>query len=94
MEANLNSLMSLTLNKQTSHPDSLLPLLLQVLMHAVLYCFNVELVLCTLKSCGHWHLYILCLWDIQLTFDSYNMGHFESYSNDSHEIRNMLVLVA
>ena len=44
-----SSLMSLTLNKQTSHLDSLLPLLLQVLMHAVLYCFNVELVLCTLK---------------------------------------------
>ena len=37
---------------------------------------------------------ILCLWDIQLTFDSHNMGHFESYNSDSHEIGIMLVLVA
>ena len=36
---------------------------------------------------------ILCLWDIQLTFDSYNMGHFKSYHIDEHKIRNLLVLV-
>ena len=36
---------------------------------------------------------ILCLWDIQLTFDSYKMGHFESFHIDEHRIRNLLVLV-
>ena len=54
-----SSLMSLTLNQQvnnklslqTSHLAPLLPLLLQVLyiVYAVLCCFNVEVVLCTLK---------------------------------------------
>ena len=81
-------IMSLTLNKQTFHPDSLL---LQVLMYAVLYCFTCILYSKILVVIG---ICILCLWDIQLTFDSYNMGYFESYHNDSHEIRNMLVLVA
>ena len=28
---------------------------------------------------------ILCLWDIQLTFDSYIMGHFESYHIEGHK---------
>ena len=62
-------------------------------MHAVLtvLMLNLYFVLKILVVIG---ICILCLWDIQLTFDSYNMGHFEGYNNDSHEIRNMLVLVA
>ena len=53
------------------------------------YAALVELVLCTLVI----GICILCR-DIQLTFDSYIMGHFESYHIDEHRIRNLLVLVA
>ena len=78
------------------HLDSLLLyhyVLLQVLVYAELCCFNIELVLCTLNSCGHWHLYT-CLCGIQLTLTRIEWGHFESYHNDSHGIRNTLLLVA
>ena len=71
--------------------STVVPLLLQVLVYAEYYaahaCFNVEVILCTyskiLMVIG---ICILRLWDIQLTFDLYNMGHFESYTvnNDSH----------
>ena len=59
-------------------------------MYAVLCCFKVELVLCALKFL--WSLALV--YGIQLTFDSHNMGHFESYHVDKRGIRNLLVLVA
>ena len=39
-----------------------------------------------------WSLAPVYLWDKKLTFDSLNMGHFESYHNDLHGIRNILGL--
>ena len=61
----------------------------------IMLAFNIELVLCTLKFL--WSLaavYFAYGTYIQLIFDSHNMRHFESYHNDSHGIRNTLVLVA
>ena len=37
---------------------------------------------------------ILCLWDIQLTFDSYNMGHFKSYVQYDKEHGDLAQLAA
>ena len=65
------------------------------MQHYAALKFNLYFVL--ENSCGHWHLYTLLMGPdmyIQLTFDSYIMGHFESYHIDKHRIRNLLVLVA
>ena len=47
--------------EQISHLDSLLPLLLQVPVYAVLCCFIVKFVLCTLKF----------LWSLALVYFAY-----------------------